>query len=155
MPSHYIYLISSLPWLSFGVPTPFSSKNFLEVCRDKVPEEDQILLESVVNLESSEYKGRQLTLAKWCPFDKTLRNELVKIRAARKHIDPTKFIRSEEYIGAYPERLALVAYRSTSILEAEKMLDLARWHFLDELSLGHYFDLDILINLKTTVCYKN
>jgi len=31
------------------------------------------------------------------------------------------------------------------IKEAEKSLDEARWKFLDELSFGHYFDLDILI----------
>jgi hypothetical protein len=30
-------------------------------------------------------------------------------------------------------------------MEAEKALDLERWRELDELTLGHYFDLDALI----------
>ncbi|MFH0827465.1 MAG: DUF2764 family protein, partial [Candidatus Omnitrophota bacterium] len=41
--------------------------------------------------------------------------------------------------------LALNAHRSPSLLEGERMLDAERWRFLDELSLGHYFDLDFLI----------
>lgn len=37
------------------------------------------------------------------------------------------------------------AHRNPSILEAERMLDGERWCMLDELSLGHYFDIDFLI----------
>jgi hypothetical protein len=39
----------------------------------------------------------------------------------------------------------MAAYRSASILEAEKILDQARWNFLDALSFGHYFDFDYLL----------
>ena len=39
----------------------------------------------------------------------------------------------------------MTAYRNTSILEAEKILDQARWNFLEALSFGHYFDFDYLL----------
>ena len=39
----------------------------------------------------------------------------------------------------------MAAYKSTSILEAEKILDQARWEFLESLSFGHYFDFDLLL----------
>jgi hypothetical protein len=39
----------------------------------------------------------------------------------------------------------MTAYRNQNILEAEKSLDLERWRFLDEVSAGHYFDIDSLI----------
>jgi hypothetical protein len=38
----------------------------------------------------------------------------------------------------------------TSVLDAEKTLDEARWKALEELATGHYFDLDLLI----TYAYK-
>jgi hypothetical protein len=41
--------------------------------------------------------------------------------------------------------IAINAYRKTSIIEAEKTLDAERWQYLDELSVGHYFDLDTLV----------
>jgi hypothetical protein len=41
--------------------------------------------------------------------------------------------------------IAINAYRAPSPLEAEKMLDHARWNALDELTAGRYFDMDVLI----------
>jgi len=40
----------------------------------------------------------------------------------------------------------MVAYKTPSILEAEKTLDQARWEFLDSLSIGHYFDFNYLLS---------
>ena len=84
------------------------------------------------------------TLKKWNAFDKALRNELVKIRAAHKKLDPLKYMRYEG--GADPSitHIAAHAFRTPSLLEGEKILDQARWNFLDELAIGHYFDIDFL-----------
>jgi len=143
MPSFYIYLISSLPMLHFGVKPPFSFARFIEICKDKIPDADIEVIKLIV--EGDIYKGAQTTLKQWAAFDIALRNELVKIRASRKHADPLKYIRGDGYAEPYISHIAINAYRASSVLEAEKALDQARWLRLDELATGHYFDLDFLI----------
>jgi hypothetical protein len=143
MPSFYIYLISSLPMLHFGIKPPFSLARFIEICKDKIPDADIEVIKLIA--EDNVYKGPQATLKQWAAFDIALKNELVKIRASRKHLDPLKYIRGEEYTEPYIAHLAINAYRASSILEAEKILDEARWQRLEELATGHYFDLDFLI----------
>lgn len=94
-----------------------------------------------------DYQGASssLTLEKWRSFDTALRNELAKIRATRRKEESIGYLRQSRYLDAGLAHLAAAACRNPSILEAERMLDEARWRFLEELSLGHYFDLDFLI----------
>lgn len=143
MPTYYTYLISTLPALRFLDKPPLSFDKFLAACQDKIPQQELGLLKSSSDFLA--YEGTQQTLCQMRSFETALRNELVRIRASRKHIDPLKFIRQDGYVQPYISHIAANAYRNVSTLESEKMLDEARWKKLDELSLGHYFDLDILI----------
>ena len=143
MPNYYIYLISSLPMLHFGTKPPFSFEKFLENCRDKIADADIDCIR--LAKEAYAYQGEEPTLKKWSAFEVALRNELVKIRAVRKHIDPLKYTRGDGYIEPYITRIAMNASRNPAILEAEKGLDQGRWRALDELAVGHYFDLDFLL----------
>lgn len=136
MAAYYTYLISSLPALEFQAAPPFSFSEFLEICRPHIPERDFNLLKNCPFGPA---------LSKWREFDAALRNELVKIRAARKKIDPAKYLRQEGFAGPGITHAAINASRNPSPLEAEKILDAARWRFLEELSGGHYFDLHSLI----------
>lgn len=152
MPSYYTYLISSLPMLHFGAKPPFSYERFLKMCRNFVPETDLKALEPLTldPLPTGERVGvrgvvSQPTLEKWQAFDTALRNELVKIRAVKKHKDPAIYLRQDGSAELSVTHIALAATRNPSIVEAEKILDQDRWRFLDELSFGHYFDVDILI----------
>jgi hypothetical protein len=143
MPSHYIYLISSLPLLHFTQKPPFSFDKFLERCVQLIPEEDEDLLRS---LPSGAKNLRQIPVIKaWLDFDTMLRNELVKIRASRRRIDPEKYLRQDSYAGPSIYHIALAAHRNPSVLEGERSLDEARWNYLEELAFGHYFDLSFLI----------
>ncbi len=90
-------------------------------------------------------KITQPTVERWVEFDTQLRNELVKVRAARRHVDPAKYLKPDIYSPLSVAHIALAAQRNTSIIEGEKSLDYERWKFLDELAIGHYFDLDALI----------
>jgi len=75
-----------------------------------------------------------------------LRNELVHLRAVRKKISPEKYLRpSPDAPGLAIYHVATAALRSQSPLEAERLLDEARWIFLDELGCGHFFDFDALL----------
>lgn len=145
MPAYYTYLISSLPMLHFGMKPPFSFEKFIGICSRLIPEKDIEILNSIPRIEAGLYPGRQPTLIKWQGFEIALRNELVKIRAGYKRIDPLKFMRRDGYADFSLAHIAMNAHRSPSILEGEKILDQERWYFLEGLAFGHYFDLDALI----------
>jgi len=143
MTDFYVYLISSLPMLHFMMKPPFSFEKFIDNCRDRIPQQDIQIIKLAGDIFS--YQGRQATLGNWQIFETALRNELVRIRAVRKHIEPLKYIRGDGYAQPHITHIAMSAYRNPSILEAEKTLDQYRWQKLDELLVGHYFDLDALI----------
>ncbi|MCK9432345.1 MAG: DUF2764 family protein [Candidatus Omnitrophica bacterium] len=141
MPSYYVYLISSLPFLSFSAKPPFGLAEFYARCRDLIPEKEYKIL-SGLGEEKDYFLSPRLpaVLKEWAAFEITLRNELARARAGRKKTDPLKFLRLPEAPQAEISHVAMNAYRSASVLEAEKILDQARWDFLENLSCGHYFD---------------
>jgi hypothetical protein len=145
MASSYPYLISSLPMLHFGARPPYSFEEFLEACRDLIPDQDLAVVSLCAGEPFLEKDIRQETLKAWAAFETGLRNELVKIRASRKKAEPAKYLRSggSEETALY--HTAMNSHRILSLIESEKFLDQERWHKLDELSFGHYFDLDALI----------
>jgi len=146
MVDFYPYLISSLPMLHFGMHPPLSSERLLEICRGLITENDyQILSNLPLAQEKSPEEAEQSTIKEWLRFDTTLRNELVKLRATRKHIDASQYLRHDGYAESELAHIALAAVRNPSITEGEKSLDKERWKTLDELSFGHFFDLDALI----------
>jgi len=146
MPAYYIYLISSLPMLNFSARAPISLEEFLIKCKNLIPEKEFEILRGVCRQDSYflAVQGRN-SLKQWAGFEIALRNELARARAVRKKIDPLKFLRFPDSPQAEISHLAMAAYRSISILEGEKILDQARWNFLEALSFGHYFDFDCLL----------
>lgn len=140
----YIYLISSLPMLHFLSKPPFSFETFITLCRGLIPQTDLAIIQES-NIVGDYQQTGQKTLRAWRDFDTGLRNELVKLRASRKHIPAATYLRDEAFPGQAIVHLALAAQKNIYPLEAEKLLDQARWDFLEEISFGHYFDLDYLI----------
>jgi Protein of unknown function (DUF2764) len=151
MADFYPYLIASLPMLHFGMKPPFSFERFLEVCCPFIPKKDYRLLLTLPQPEQYfEKSTRHPIIQKWIEFDVALRNELVRIRATKKHIDPAMYLRFGGYSGSFLAPSGLAATINTSVLDTEKTLDETRWKALEELATGHYFDLDFLI----TYAYK-
>jgi hypothetical protein len=146
MPAYYTYLISSLPTLNFSGKAPFSLQEFFAKCKNLIPEQELGILRQALDQEAATLDlAHPASLKQWANFEVALRNELARARSARKKIDAAKYLRQPDPAQAQISHLALLAYRSSSILEAEKILDQARWGFLDELSFGHYFDFDYLM----------
>ena len=83
-------------------------------------------------------------LASWWRFDRSLHNELVKLRASKRGEEAERYLQGETEMFAAQD-LARIAFSQESPLQAEAMLNRARWSYLDELELGHYFDLEKLI----------
>ncbi|MCX5666448.1 MAG: DUF2764 family protein [Candidatus Omnitrophica bacterium] len=136
MSGYYIYLISSLPVLHFGTKPPFGMEKFFSMCAGLISSDDLEALKSSLKDDGED---------RYHDFETALRNELVKIRAQRKHLDASKYLRRDGYADGWISHIASGAYRNPSVIDREKMLDLDRWRFLDELSIGHYFDMDILM----------
>lgn len=145
MASYYVYLLSSLPVLVFGMRPPFSFEGLLQRCRQLVSGEDMKIIESSSINGLYENTPDNPTVKKWREFDTELRNELVKIRALRKKADPAKYLRADNAVYLDAAQIALHVHRIPSLLESEKALDIARWNFLEELNTGRYFDIDSLI----------
>ncbi len=137
--------------LHFGMRPPFSSEGFLRRCSEFAPGEDQKVLNSLPQAQDYFTEKKFMPIIQgWVDFDTGLRNELAKIRASRKHIDPLESLRTAPsfltgFTSSAIAHIALAVHRNPSILEAERSLDEARWQALDELAAGHYFDLDFLI----------
>ncbi len=145
MPNFYIYLVSTLPALSFGAKPPFTTDKLLEASKGLIPQKDYAVLQELREKGIFAYNGQALLLKKWRDFNIAINNELVKIRAIRKHADPNKYLRPCGQSGYEVSHLVSSAHRKASPEEGEKTLDQERWGFLDELCIGHYFDLEFLI----------
>ncbi|MDO8873045.1 MAG: DUF2764 family protein [Methanoregula sp.] len=146
MADFYPYLIASLPMLHFGMKPPFSFEQFLEVCCQLIPEKDYQLVRTLPQPEQYFEKGKKhQIIQKWIEFDVALRNELVRIRATKKHTEPAMYLRPDAYSGSSIAPAIMAASIHTSVLDAEKTLDETRWKALEELATGHYFDLAVLI----------
>ncbi len=146
MPAYYIYLISSLPMLLFGIKPPFSYERFLKMCEGLIREQALYILRNLP-IKDGDFNPcpYNSTIQKWLAFDTSLRNELVKIRAQHKHTDPLKYLRKESRADFLLSHIALAAHRNPSLVEGENNLDEARWKVLDEIEAGHYFDNDYLL----------
>lgn len=138
MKNYYYYLIASLPMLQLGMKPPFSHKEFLKKCRGLVSDGDMGFIEK-------EIEDRSAVLKEWNRFDKCLRNELVKYRAVKRQKDPEYYINKEVSFDPFIAALSHLAVKEDSPLDAELYLDRVRWDKLDELEIGHYFDIDYLV----------
>lgn len=141
----YTYLNASLPALQWGAKPPFSYARFLEMCTALVPENDLAVL-AAFSLEAiaEQTVPVQPTLRRLHGCENALRNELVRLRSSRRKVEAQKYLRGDGSDTAL-HHSALAAFRSQSLLEAEKILDKQRWDCADEAAAGHYFDLDQLI----------
>lgn len=140
----YYFTAASLPLLSLDAKPGITVDSFLSTCKLHLTVSDYtILVNSSIKVPESE--GSLAGIAKVCwDWEKSLRNELAKLRAAKMNISSDEYIRIGETIfDTY--RIAAEAIKIESPLEAEGFLNAARLEFLDSVSVGHYFDLTFLV----------
>ncbi len=145
MKEQYYYLASSLPMLEFGMNVSFSYQNFLSLCKIQLTPVDMETIERAIILPTEDIKDPSPTLKEWKMFDITLRNELVKSRAHKHGKDPVQYMR-EDHQDPFISHFTQYIVTENSPLEAELSLDRKRWEKIEELKIGHYFDIDFLIS---------
>lgn len=137
--------MASLPLLSFGAKPPFLSEKLIDICGGFVSDNDMERIKMAYLAIDADYDKSQPALLAWHDFETALRNELVRLRAPKRHIDPVKYLREDGHINPRVLHLAFQASKAANPIESEKMLDEERWRALDDLETGHYFDVDRII----------
>ena len=135
---HY-YLIASLPHFGFGDPPPLAQADFLERSRAQLAVDDQRQLEAVL---AGNWSAAPHPFARaWHGFEVHLRNTVARTRAAARGVEAGPYLRDgEAWEGAVLEGVE-DAYARPNPRERELELDRLRWAKLDELGVGHAFDL--------------
>lgn len=156
----YYYFVSSLPMLNLDGVAPTNSSSFLEAAADWLTADDLVALEATRlepapthaaedSLEAREEEpgpDRQTSVRReFAVMEHGLRNALVHARAGKLSRDPAAYVRP--HAGDPPLDVSDVAREAVaeeSPLRAERTLDRYRWSFLDQLEVGHYFDIERL-----------
>lgn len=141
----YYYLVSSLPMLEFGAKPPLSYKDFIRCCQGQLASSDMNVIERTTILPYEDIEDPYPALREWKRFDTGLRNELARFRAGKRSKDPAQYIRGEDSSEAFVSGFAHWAVSQDSPIESELYLDRIRWERIEELQMGHYFDIDCLI----------
>lgn len=150
---HYYYLISSLPTLKRD-DTPYHTvASFTALCAEHLsPEEMKILNDlSLLPPEGSLKNTAPGSFAsKWYEWEIYFRNRIAKLRSLALHRGLNEFFRpqKENLMISEIDRAVTEQILSSEPAAKEKALDDLRWGKLDELELGHYFDLDLLCTYK-------
>jgi hypothetical protein len=139
----YHYIITSLPMLSYDMEKPPTETEFFDCCGSVLSEGNYGIVRSA-RLVPLEEKSANKIVEKWNSWERGLRNELVRMRASKKGQDSEKYIAGGDVeIGV--SEAAREAFQSSSPLDAESVLNKARWDYLEDLEAGHYFNLSELI----------
>jgi len=148
--SQYYYQVSALPTVSLDSEQYPSMESFLEMCSDWMGTQDfELISNTQLNPSDIEKEPKNQLLNRWFMFESELRNESARIRGQKLKRDPSQFLRADESgvaftaYGTSSDGIK-AAVQESSPLQGEKHLNQIRWVFLDELSVGHIFDIEAL-----------
>ena len=141
----YYYFSASLPLLDFGMDPPQSMERFLGDCERLLSAQDfGYIQEAFFDTEEGPFAGNAL-LKQWKEFIQSFQNEIAVYHTGQQKKDPASYIRGERRAESLITEALSQAAKSSNPLEAEKILDYARWQRLNELEQQHYFDINYLI----------
>jgi len=139
----FYYTVASLPMLNYDEPVSLKHSDYLEDCRKWLkPSEWSILESSLISPETEkEFPGIAEEYRKW---EISLRNELVSLRSAALGLEADDYkVEGERF--ADTAVLAAAAFKEESPLDAENTLNKGRWEYIENLKVGHFFDLEFLV----------
>ena len=143
----YYYLVSSLPFLRFNEKPLLHHKDLLKDCRMWLHGEDMRQMECArIDIENIPLENvSNAVLWDWIIFENTIRNELVRLRASNLGIQPDQFLRKHINIDPTVFNAVRDAAKESSPYKAEMALLDTRWKFLENLEVGHHFNVSALI----------
>jgi hypothetical protein len=144
----YYYFAATLPTPELNAPAPMSSADFVERCRRHLDAAALAIVEGAVLLSPpgappAAASGSPL-LRRYYAWERTVRNELARLRARRLERPAEPWIRPALRDGG-AVRAAAAVFQSPSPLEAELLLEEERWTFIRTNAGLNAFDLDRIV----------
>lgn len=124
-----IYLLSSLPMLSFDAAPGISPEAFVETCRDQLSAKDASAAEALLHGEAAD---NPFGLA-WRDKDTLLRNAAARERARSSGKDAARWLREAHGCDRQIDDSVEDAFQEADPLRREKELDKIRWLIAEEL----------------------
>ena len=131
----YYYLIASLPLLQFTEKPKINSNDFIAESKKWLQSDDFLVLSKLNKDSFCKDSKDPHALAKYKEFEYSIRKEITDYRQAIK----------TKTVYKLRKDLSGILEQEKNPLEVERELLLFRWNLLEELELGHCFDLDFLI----------
>lgn len=130
----YYYIASQLPFLQFDSESGFTRENFFYEAEKWLESKEYKTLEEL-DINSTKVTSSDAgIIVKYKEFESMLRRELMAWRKAHKEGYEHKTV-----------LIPLATLKENHPLDIEKKLLKLRWDFLEDLELGHYFDIEFLI----------
>jgi hypothetical protein len=144
--AQYYYAVSTLPMLFFEGDPSQSEEFFLDFCRDQLTASDFAALEATRLLMDESVAASTPLGSGWFVQELGLRNSLVSLRAAGLGWDEDDYLHRDSAGRTWTdlprvEEVVRAAVAAGDPLKSELALDRYRWDLLDELEVGHYFDV--------------
>lgn len=124
-----IYLLSSLPLLTFEAAPPLTVEAFLGACREQLGAADAEAAAALINGSPS----RHAFVEAWRDKEAILRNAVARERARAAGLDPARWLRPTAGCDTLVESLVEDAFQESDPLSKEKELDRIRWGVAEEL----------------------
>jgi hypothetical protein len=144
----YYYLICSLPFIRLEEAPSINSGEFRSLCQEQISDNDLQLLDAVslVPVKDNPFPTGSSAF-QWLALEKNLRKRMAAYRVGRKSENTNRSMPKGDGSSDI-DRCIQEAYAKVNPAEREKYLDSLRWHWLDELEFGHYFDVNKLFIYK-------
>ena len=145
--AQYYYAVTSLPQLLYESEHYSPVDEFLDLCRENRSAGDlRAVLEAerLARSDSWDTHGKGAAILEgWNRWNRSLRADLAVLRSQALGREPEQLPEVERLIGT--EEIARETFSQESPLTAEETIERRRWALLDEMEVGHYFDLQKLI----------
>ncbi len=142
----YYYISATLPLLhSPDQAPPIQSAELLDIGKRFMSERE--FTEFAGCTISPEGSGSGRVAVNYRLWERSLRNELVKLRAVDQGLEADGFFREADSVYGTQE-IAAAAMKKATPLEAEIYLIDQRWTKIEEMTSGHFFDMEFLCGYR-------
>ena len=124
-----LYLIPSLPMLTFDAAPGITPAKFVETCREQLGAADAAVAEALLSAQTPDHPF----VAGWQGKETVLRNAIARERARIAGQDVTRWLRPVPGCDSRIESEVEDAFQESDPLKREKELDKIRWRIADEL----------------------
>ena len=142
---NYYYLIASLPSLALEAEPPFDPPRFEALGREHLTPPDQAVFSALLQARPDQPPPNHPFCRAWHDRETLLRNAVVRLRAARRNVDPAPFLRPTATLDLSLEKAVAEAFTRPHPGDRELELDRIRWRTAEELAGYDPFAFDALL----------